>query len=403
MPQFTYRALAADGGERRGRLEADDLAAAQRAVEALGLVPLAVEGGGAAEGITVRVPQAQVLAFARSLGGLLAAGVPLSRALAVLEREASHAGARSAWSQIHARVRDGDSLAKAMASQGHLFPPVFLAMVRAGEAGGFLGLVLDQVADYLEKSRELVGRVTAALVYPVLLAVIAGAVVAFLLTWFIPRFATLFASFHRELPLITRIIQQASGILVHYGWILVLLIVAAVVGFRWAVADPRGAAAWERLQFALPVIRTVRAALARVRFCRMLGTLLKAGVPLINALQVARESVGSVVMTAALAEAGERIRQGVSLSQALRQGPGHPLHALLPPTALEVLAVAEDSGHLPQELLRLADVAERDLDRHLRTAVSLAEPLLLLVMAAIVGAIVVGMLMPIFDLWSAVG
>ena len=393
MPAFTYRALAADGGERRGRLEAEDLAAAQRAVEALGLLPVALEGGGAAEGVAVHVPQAQVLAFARSLGGLLAAGVPLSRALSVLEREASHAGARSAWAQINARVRDGDTLATAMAAQGALFPPVFIAMVRAGETGGFLGLVLDQVADYLEKSRELIGRVTAALVYPALLTLIAGGVVTFLLAWFIPRFATLFASFHRELPLITRLIQQASGLLVSYGWLLALAIVAGVVGFRLLVADPRGALAWERVQLALPVISALRTTLARVRFCRMLGTLLKAGVPLVNALHVARESVGSAVMSTALAEVGER----------LRQAPGHPLYALLPPTALEVIAVAEDSGHLPQELLRLADVSERDLDRHLRTAVSLAEPLLLLVMATIVGAIVVGMLMPIFDLWSAVG
>jgi type II secretory pathway component PulF len=402
MAAFTYDALAGDGRTLSGRIEADDVLAAQRALEGKGLVPIAVRSAVASGSRAARVPAGQVLLFARSLGGLLAAGVPLSRALAVLENEATHPGARAAWSGIHARIRDGAGLAEAMAAQPGLFPPVFLAMVRAGEAGGFLGVVLDQVADYLEKSRELIGRVTSALVYPCLLAFIASAVVSFLLVWFIPRFATLFASFHRDLPAITQLIQQASWFLVHYGWLLVLLIAGAVVGGRAVLAQPAGAAAWERLQLRIPVLSTIIATLARVRFCRMLGTLLAAGVPLLAALKVSREAVGSGVLASALADATEAIRQGTALSTALRREPGHPLAAMLPATALEVLAVAESSGHLPKELLRLADTSERDLDRHLRTAVSLAEPLLLLLMAAIVGTIVVGMLMPIFDLWSAI-
>lgn len=402
MATFTYSALALDGQTRTGRIDADDQVAAQRAIEAQGLVPVAVQAAVATGSRAARVPTAQVLLFARSLGGLLAAGVPLSRALTVLEHEATHPGAKAAWSAIHGRIRDGASLADAMAAQAGLFPPVFLAMVRAGEAGGFLGVVLDQVADYLEKSRELIGRVTSALVYPCLLAFIATAVVGFLLVWFIPRFATLFASFHRELPFITQLIQQASCFLVHYGWLILLGLAGAWFGGKALLATPRGAEVWERLQLRLPVLSTIVSTLARVRFCRMLGTLLNAGVPLLTALKVAREAVGSVVLANALADATERIRQGTALSAALRSGPGHPLGAMLPATALEVLAVAESSGHLPKELLRLADTSERDLDRHLRTAVSLAEPLLLLMMAGIVGTIVVGMLMPIFDLWSAI-
>jgi len=397
MPSFDYIALASDGHARSGRIDADDALAAQRAIEVLGLVPTEVKVATTGGLLGGRVPAAQVLAFARSLGGLIAAGVPLSRALTVIEREATHAGARQAWSAIHAKVRDGATLADAMAAQPGLFPPVFVAMVRAGEAGGFLELVLEQVADYLEKSRELLGRVGAALIYPALLAVIASAVVSFLLVWFIPRFATLFASFNRELPLITRIIQGASDVLLHHGWIIIVVGVGGFIGVRAFIANPAGAAAWERLQLKLPGVGEVKATLARVRFCRMLGTLLKAGVSLLPALKVAREAIGNNVLAARLAEATERIRQGEPLAASLSG-----LGAMLPPTALEALSVAENSGRLPQELLRLADSSERDLDRRLRTLVSLAEPLLLLVMAALVGAIVIGMLMPIFDLWSAI-
>jgi type II secretory pathway component PulF len=397
MPTFDYTAIAADGSSRTGHLDADDAIAAQRAVEALGLVPTGVAATKPRGLMGSRVPSDQVLAFARSLGSLVAAGVPLSRALTVLEREARNQAARMAWGSIHARIRDGSTLADAMAAQGTLFPPVFIAMVRAGEAGGFLELVLEQVADYLERTRELIGRVTSALIYPLLLATVAGGVVAFLLVWFIPRFATLFDSFHRQLPLITRLIQRASDLLVHQGWIVVVAIIIGVVAFRAAMRTPRGAETWERIQFKLPGIGDVRATLARVRFCRMLGTLLKAGVPLLSALKVAREAVGSTVLSASLLEATERVRQGGSLSAAFA-GMG----TMLPPTALEALAVAEGSGRLAPELLRLADSSERDLDRRLRTLVSLAEPLLLMVMAALVGTIVVGMLLPIFDLWSAI-
>lgn len=397
MPSFSYTALSADGHNRSGTVDADDAVAAQRAIEAQGLVPTEVKPTSTGGMLGSRVPQAQILAFARSLGGLIAAGVPLSRALTVIEREAGHAGAKAAWSQIHARVRDGASLADAMKEQGPLFPPVFVAMVRAGEAGGFLDLVLEQVADYLERTRELIGRVTSALIYPALLLIIAGSVVGFLLVWFIPRFATLFASFNRELPFLTRMIQHASDVLVHHGWILVVLAIGGFVGGKALLALPAGAAWWEGFQLKIPAVGMVKATLARVRFCRMLGTLLKAGVPLMNALTVSREAVGNPVLDAALTVATEKVRQGESLTSALAG-----LGAMLPPTALEALAVAESSGRLPQELLRLADTSERDLDRRLRTLVSLAEPLLLLVMAALVGTIVIGMLLPIFDLWSAI-
>lgn len=397
MPTYTYEALAFDGATRAGTIDADDRAAAQRSLENQGLVPVQLAEAKLGGLLGTRVPRAQVLAFARSLGGLLAAGVPLSRALTVIEREATHPAARAAWSAIHARVRDGGTLAEAMSAQPGLFAPVFIAMIRAGEAGGFLEAVLEQVADYLERTRELTSRVVTALVYPALLLTIAGSVVTFLLIWFIPRFAELFASFHRDLPPLTRLIQGASTLLVHHGWILVVAALAIFFCGRAWITSPGGSLAWERIQLRLPGFGEVRSTLARVRFCRMLGTLLKAGVPLLPAMSVAREAVGSAVLAATLLDATERVRQGEALTASL-SGAG----AMLPAGALEVLAVAESSGRLPQELLRLADAAERDLDRRLRTLVALAEPLLLMLMASIVGTIVIGMLMPIFDLWSAI-
>ncbi len=397
MPSFAYQALTADGRPENGVIEADDRLGALRAVEARGLVPTGMKEAGPQGVIGSRVPAAQVLAFARSLGGLLAAGVPLSRALTVIERESTHPAARAAWGRIHTRVKDGGSLADAMAGEAGLFQPVFIAMVRAGESGGFLSVVLEQISEYMERSRELSSRVVSALIYPILLAVIASAVVCFLLVWFIPKFADLFASFNRDLPLITQIIQGASGLLLHYGWIVVMAAVAAALCARAALARPAGQLVWERLQLRLPGIGAAKSTLARVRFCRMLGTLLTSGVPLLSAMKVAGGAVGSQVLSQALRESAEKVRQGAPLTASLAS-----VGSMLPASALESLSVAESSGRLPQELLRLADTSEKELDRSLRTLVSLAEPLLLLVMAAIVGSIVIGMLMPVFDLWSAI-
>jgi type II secretory pathway component PulF len=323
--------------------------------------------------------------------------VPLSRALTLIEREAANANARALWSDIHHRVRDGAGLAEAMAAQQGVFPVVFIAMVRAGETGGFLDTVLEQIADYLERQRELRGKVSAALIYPALLATVASAVVTFLLLWFIPRFAELFASFDQELPLITRIIQGLSHELLQHGWILLLAVASLVLGLQAFARHPRGALHWQRFLTWLPGLGSVKLLAARVRFCRMLGTLLKAGVPLLGALDVARQTVGNLLMENALIATQERVRQGESLSRALDS-----LGALLPDAAREILAVAESSGRMPEELLRLADTGEHELDRRLRSLVALAEPLMLMLMAAIVGCIVIGMLLPIFDLWGAV-
>lgn len=395
MAQFTYQALSSAGRPQSGTLAAADRGAALRALEARGLAPTRVQEAQSAGGS--RVPAAQTLAFVRSLEGLLAAGVPLSRALTVIERGCRHPAAGAAWGRIHAQVRDGRALADAMADEAGLFPPVFLAMVRAGEAGGFLSVVLGQIADYWERQRELSGRVMTAMAYPIVLGVVASGVVIFLLTWFIPRFSDLFASFGAELPLLTRCIQGASHMLLHHGWLAALLAAAVVIGVRFWRRSEVGALAWERFILRLPAVGEAVAALARVRFCRMLGTLLKSGVPLLGALAVAREATGSRTLAAQIEAAGEQLRQGGSLSAALA-GTGR----LLTPEHLEALAMAEAGSRLPDELLRLAAQSDRELDRRLRTAVALAEPLLLLVMASLVGTIVVGMLLPVFDLWSAI-
>jgi type II secretory pathway component PulF len=400
MPTFAYNALDAQGRATKGSVEAETRAAALDAVAALGLSPLSVESSDAPAAKTEsgpslfrrKVTAAQVETFTRDLSNLLGAGVPLGRALFILRREASGA-ARDQWTAIHEDVVGGQSLADALARWSDSFPPVYIAMIRAGELGGFLDVVLAQIADFRVRERELKGKVGSALVYPAVLATVAAGVLVVLLTFFIPRFSGMFANFGQALPLLTRVIVAISNGLIAYGIFAALAVVALVYGYTRLMKMEKGRRFMERTYLRIPALGTVLARFALVRFSRMLGTLLSSGVPLVTALRVAREAIGNQTLSDAVSDAIEQVKRGTALSRSLGTCP-----QLFPSSVVEMIAVAEESGRLDKELLRLAQTYESELDRRLRILVSLAEPLLLFVMASLIGTIVVGMLLPIFSL-----
>ena len=235
------------------------------------------------------------------------------------------------------------------------------------------------------------------MIYPMVLACVATGVVTFLLSWFIPKFSAIFDQFGQSLPLLTRIVQGASLAVRSYGPLIAVKVAVIVIAMRKALGTPAGRRLRDRWILKVRMVGHVIARFALVRFCRMLVTLLGAGVPLITSLRVAREAIGNQVLADALEESINRVQRGDTLSHGLSTCPG-----LFPPSVLEVIAVAEESGQLSKELDRLGEDNEQELDRRLRLLVSLAEPALLFVMATIVGTIVIGMLLPVFDLWDAI-
>jgi len=273
------------------------------------------------------------------------------------------------------------------------FPRVYVAMVQAGETGGFLDLVLAQIADFQAREKELRSKVMTAMLYPTILLVLAVGVLVFLLTFFIPRFQLVFKGFGAALPLPTQMVIGLSEGVRAYG--LILLGGVVIAGFllrNWFVSE-EGRRAWERLVLKSPVVGSLVAQFAMARFCRMLGTLLGAGVPLVQGLNVARKSLGNQILVDAVEQSIERVQQGGQLGASLAECRG-----LFPGSVLEMISVAEESGRLDQELVRIANVTEGDLDRHLKTAVAFAEPLMLFLIAAFIGAIFISMVLPIFTL-----
>jgi type IV pilus assembly protein PilC len=239
--------------------------------------------------------------FTRLLSSLLAAGVPLSRALVILCKEASNPLAQSKWKAVYDSVVDGVTLADSMAKMPETFPRVYVAMVSAGETGGFLDLVLAQIADFQVRERDLRSKVMAAVLYPAILLVLAICVLIFLMTFFIPRFQKMFEGFNAQLPLITRIIVgDQLRFIRNYGLYMVAAIVIIVFSVRkWAKSE-EGKRKWEGLLLKFPVIGPLTSQFAMARFCRMLGTLLNAGVPLVQALNVARKSIGNQILVDAV-------------------------------------------------------------------------------------------------------
>jgi len=401
MPVFQYRALQADGAMAEGQVDAPGRQDALRILEGRGLSPVRIEEkAGKTQSLPVNlnlslkrkgVPHSVLENFTRQLSSLLTAGISLSRALQILHKEASHARAKAHWKSVYDLVIDGTSLADAMAQSPDVFPRVYVAMVRAGEAGGFLDLVLDQVAEFQTREKELRARVMAALIYPIVIILLAIGVLIFLMLFFIPRFKVMFEDLGAALPWLTEVIVGTSDFMLSYGiWIAALVAVAVLAARSWLLSE-QGRRAWNKGILRLPVFGPLTSRFAMTRFCRMLGTLVGAGVPLIGSLRVARESIGNQTLTDAVTAAIERVRQGDSLSASLADCPD-----LFPGSVLETIAVAEETGRLDKELVRMSSVTEADLDRKLRTAVALAEPLLLFAMAGFIGTIFIGMVLPIF-------
>ena len=474
MATFSYRALQADGKIAEGVLDAGSRPDALRQIETLGLRPVNVaemiskagKNGSAAPtaagSISLKFASKKVSAkelenFTRLLSSLLAAGVPLSRALVILQKEASSAVSKAQWKQVHDLVVDGLSLADAMAKSPETFPRVYVAMVEAGEAGGFLDVVLAQIAEFQAREKELKSKVMTAMLYPCILLVLALVVLTVLLVFFIPKFQRVFASIHGALPLITQLIIVASNLMRSYG----LLVAAGLVGLfflvrAWFVSE-KGKRTWEGLVLKAPLVGPLIAQFAMARFCRMLGTLIGAGVPLVHGLNVSRRSIGNQVLVDAVAQSIERVQQGgLSLHDALPVfiaqfamarfcrmlgtllGAGVPLvhglnvarrsignqilvdavtksiervqqggrlgqsladcKTLFSGSTLEMISVAEESGKLDSELVRIALVTEGDLDRNLKTAVAFAEPLMLFLIAGFIGIIFIGMLLPVLSM-----
>lgn len=398
MPAFAYQALDTSGKTQRGVLQGDTARAVRGALRERGLNPLSVDavGEGAARGTKPFASRAlggaQLALLTRQLATLIGAGLPIDEALGALSEQAENERQRALTMSLRARVMEGASLAQALGEFPDSFPDIFRATVAAGEQSGRLEIVLEKLADYAEARDALKQKILAALAYPLLLTLVAVAVVAGLLTWVVPQIVGVFQNLHQALPLATRALIALSAFLRSWSWLLLLLLVALAVAARVALRDERTRYRWHALTLRLPLAGRLARAANTARATRTLALLAGSAVPLLDALGIAAQVVSNLPMREALKRAAFKVREGSAFSRALGES------GQFPPVALRLIASGERSGQLPRMLEEAAAQQQRELDRWLTVLTAVLGPAVILAVGAMVLFIVLAILLPIFNL-----
>ena len=391
MATFQYQARTTDGRQISGLVQADNETAAIRSLDERSLFPIKVSEQRAARGTgggKVRLRDVGVMYG--QLADLLRAGVPLLRALETIARAGVSERLAKVLRKVGEGISAGRTLADAMAEEPAAFSSLHVAMVRAGEKAGFLEDVLSNLSDFIERVDELRSKIRGAMIYPVVLSVLGMTVTAGMLLWFVPRFKTMFSG--RDLPAPTRLMFALSDTLLESWPLLLAGLVLGVVTIMGAIKSPWGRRVWERWRLKFPVVGRVIRTISITRFCRILGTMLANGVPILQALAISKDATGSIILADQIEKAAESVRAGEALSEPLRAS------GLIPPQILEMIAVAEESNQLDRVLVEIAETVERRTDRQVDQAVHLIEPIILVFMAITIGTLAVGLLYPILTM-----
>ncbi len=398
MPKFDYTAMTEAGARVTGALEADTESAALRSLAEKRLFPVTIDGRAGATGNGAkkyRVRSSDLGTCYGQLADLIGSGVPLLRALDSLVKSTPEARLRALLKEIRSAVADGKSLTDTLRQWPGVFPPLHTAMIQAGERAAFLEEVLRSLSGFIERFEELRSKVMGALIYPALLTALGTLVMILALMFFVPKFEPLLANAKKPLP--SELMFGLSHLVRGY-WYLVAGGVAAVAAALWTgLKSPTARMKLERWQLKIPVVGMALRLLAITRFCRILGTMLANGVPLLQALNISKDATGSKILADNIAEAGEAVRDGKRLSEPLAKG------RFIPEQILAMIAVAEESNNLDKVLVQIADTVERRTNRQVDQAVRLIEPAILCVVAGGIGFLALGLLLPVFTMASALG
>ncbi len=409
MTAFRYSAADDAGRDQVGVLEADSARLARQMLRSQGLVPITVEAvesdavrraPGALRGR--RLSQTELAVLTRQFASLMAAALPIADALTVLVEQSEQQATREMMAAIRTEVRGGMSLSNALARHPRQFPAIYRAIIAAGEESGKLGSVLGSLADFIEERARLQQKIVLAFVYPAILTGVSLLVVTFLLTYVIPQVVQVFAQTRQALPLITQWMIGLSGLLRSYGWALILALGLGIWAVRRALRADPVRLQWHRRMLRMPVVGTLTRAINTARFASTLAILVGSGVPMLRALQAAGETVTNLALRERVSEAALRVREGSSLSRALRAEDGEagaPGRArLFPPVLIHLIGSGEATGKLPEMLARAADMHAREAERRTMLLTSLLEPALILTMGLVVMMIVLAVLMPIIEI-----
>ncbi|MDD2456479.1 MAG: type II secretion system F family protein [Kiritimatiellae bacterium] len=427
MPKFAYIAVDSAGKESRGTIEAPNQAQAVAKVRSQGLFPTAIgaaggdSGGGANAAakkpaakksvgqmkieiklprfLRAKVKQKDLTTLTRQLATLVDAGLPLLRGLHVLQRQTPNASLKEALTGMCDSVESGSTFSESLQNYPKIFNNLYINMVRAGEAGGVLEVVLNRLAEFAEKAERIKNKVKGAMVYPIVVLVAAIGITGFLLVAVIPKFKDIFDDLleGKPLPAITQFVMDASNMVMNNGLVVVGAIAAMVVLFKLFAKTKTGGYILDVAKINAPMFGSLVRRTAVARMTRTLGTLLSSGVPVLQALNIVRDTTGNEVIARAMQSVHDAVKEGESMTA--------PLEAakVFPPMVISMVEVGEETGALPDMLSRIAETYDDEVDNAVAGLTSVIEPLMIIILAVIVGTIVIAMFMPMIQIIGTLG
>ena len=428
MPKFTYVAMDAQGKEQKGTIEATSQNEAIGRVKDMQLFPTkivevekekpekkgkaqtsAAKGKAKKKGginINIKIPflgggvKSKVLTtFTRQLATLVDAGLPLLRGLRVLEKQERNKNLKEIIAQIAVSIEGGSTFSEGLAQHPKVFNRLYVNMVKAGELGGVLEVVLNRLAQFQEKAQKIKGKVIAAMFYPIAVVVVAIAVISILMVFVIPKFKEVFEGLldGEQLPAFTRLVLGISDAIRSHILAVLMVVVAFTICLVLFKKTKFGRKAVDQFKLKVPAVGPVISKLAIARFTRTLGTLVSSGVPILQALQIVKETSGNVIVATAISSVHESVKQGETITAPL-EGSG-----VFPPMVISMVDVGEQTGALPEMLLKIADNYDEEVDNAVAAMTSLLEPIMIVTLAVVVGSIVIAMFLPLIRLIEGVG
>lgn len=399
MATFQYKAATTSGEVVNGVMSGATREHVIEQLQALGHIPIrvdeSVEKAGQGRSFRLRrrrVTEDQIGDATRELSTLLQAGIPLDRALEIMVSLAEGEPLGELLANVRDRVKGGATLADAMEDQGAVFNRFYISLLRAGESGGALEIVLERIADHLERSKEMRGALTSALIYPAILVFVAIVSIFILLGYVVPQFTQMFEGVGHALPMSTRITIAVGEALQSYGWILILLLATGLWFMRGQLSNPRSAYKWHAWLLQVPFLGAITVKMEVARFAHTLSTLLHNGIPLLKALTIVKDTLGNRVLVDGLERVAGSLKEGQSLADPLSE------ISYFPPFAVHMIRVGEESGELEGILVKIATAYDRDTQVTIKRSLTLLEPMLILILGVIIAAVIISILVAILSI-----
>ncbi len=403
METFSYTAVGADGKEKKGSIVAETREDAARSLKDQGLLPMSIGKQSALDkdinfsfgkkGVKVR----DLSVFCRQFSSIIKAGVNVINALSMMSEQTENKKLKAAIKNVQSNVEKGETLSSAMRSEGDIFPSLLVSMVAAGEASGSLETAIERMAIQFEKDAKISGMVKKAMIYPIILIVVMIGVVIAMMMFVIPNFMDMFEGLDAEMPFMTVMVINMSNFILDRWWLLILIVAGIVFAYKSYYKTDAGRHVIDRIKIKIPVFGVLTVKTACARFSRIMSTLLSAGMPMISAIEIAAGTMDNVLFKDAL----QKVRSGVALGMGFSQQIG--VTRLFPAMLVHMVGIGEETGNIEDMLTNVANYYDEEVELATQSVTALMEPMIIIVMAVVVGALVLAIYQPMITLYSTLG